>query len=142
MTLQERKTLSNSRHILSALIGIAIFCSAGCSTAKPASEAQPQKAEAAAKSLAKAPVSQSSSLEQLQQGKVVGTAPSSPLKDIYFDFDRYDLGADARTQARADLAGTPRCEPIERKGSLQLGIQSGGLLPSAASEREKHLPAG
>ena len=120
MTLQERKTLSNSRHILSALIGIAIFCSAGCSTAKPASEAQPQKeTEAAAKSLAKAPVSQSSSLEQRQQGKAVGTAPSSPLKDIYFDFDRYDLGADGRTQARADLAGTPRCESIERKEGQQ-----------------------
>ena len=67
---------------------------------KTASEPQPvsqsQKAEAAAKGLAKAPVSQSSSLEQLQQGKPVGTAASSPLKDIYFDFDRYDLRADAR----------------------------------------------
>ena len=79
MTLQERKTLSNSRPILFfALIGIAILCSAGCSTAKPASEPQsqkglpPQKAEAATKRLAKAPVSQSSSLEQRQQGKAVG----------------------------------------------------------------------
>ena len=58
---------------------------------------QSQKAEVATKPVAKAAVGQSSSLDQLQQGKPVGTAPSSPLKDIYFDFDRYDLRADART---------------------------------------------
>jgi hypothetical protein len=39
----------------------------------------------------------SSSLKQLQEGKSPVTPASSPLKDIYFDFDRYDLSADART---------------------------------------------
>jgi peptidoglycan-associated lipoprotein len=100
MSSQARKNFFNNGLISFALIASVIFCWAGCSTTKPAPEpqsvSQPQKTEAANKGLAKAPVSQSSSLEQLKQGKPVGTAPSSPLKDIYFEFDRYDLRADAR----------------------------------------------
>jgi peptidoglycan-associated lipoprotein len=40
----------------------------------------------------------------LQKGAPVGTPASSPLKDVYFDFDRYDLRPDARAtlQANAD----------------------------------------
>jgi peptidoglycan-associated lipoprotein len=110
MTSQVGKTLSNSRSILFALITMAVFFVAGCSTAKAPSELQSQKSpsqqkpEASTKRLAKAPVSQSSSLEQRQQGKPVGTAPSSPLKDVYFDFDRYDLRADARDTLKANAA--------------------------------------
>lgn len=37
-----------------------------------------------------------SSLEALRQGRSSATPGSSPLKDIYFDFDRYDVKADAR----------------------------------------------
>jgi len=87
-----------------ALLASAILYGAGCSTTKTASEpqrvsqSQPQRSQATTKRLANAPVSpgSSSSLEQLKQGKPLGTAASSPLKDIYFDFDRYDLRADAR----------------------------------------------
>ncbi len=43
-----------------------------------------------------------SSLEQAQQGKVPSTPASSPLKEIYFDFDRYDLRADARASLKAN----------------------------------------
>ena len=100
MSSQASKNFFNNRLISFALIASVIFYWAGCSTTKPAPEpqsvSQPQKTEAANKGLAKAPVSQSSSLEQLKQGKPVGTPPSSPLKDIYFEFDRYDLQADAR----------------------------------------------
>lgn len=38
----------------------------------------------------------SSSLDALRRGESTATAPSSPLKDIYFEFDRYELRADAR----------------------------------------------
>ncbi|HXG51941.1 MAG TPA: peptidoglycan-associated lipoprotein Pal [candidate division Zixibacteria bacterium] len=41
-----------------------------------------------------------SSLESLQQGKSAAT--SGPLKDIFFDFDRYDLRADARDTLKAN----------------------------------------
>jgi len=43
-----------------------------------------------------------SSLKQLQEGKSAATAASSPLKDVFFEFDRYDLTSDARTILRAN----------------------------------------
>jgi peptidoglycan-associated lipoprotein len=43
-----------------------------------------------------------SSLSQLQQGKSPVTPASSPLKDAFFDFDRYDLSSDARTILRGN----------------------------------------
>jgi peptidoglycan-associated lipoprotein len=85
------------------LFGVAMICCVGCSTTKPA---EPQPAKAAekpeVKQVAKAPVSQPSSLEQMQQGNPVGTPPSSPLKDIYFDFDKFDLRSDARATLKAN----------------------------------------
>ena len=44
----------------------------------------------------------SSSLSELQQGKSSATPASSPLKDIFFDFDRADLRSDARDTLRAN----------------------------------------
>lgn len=43
-----------------------------------------------------------SSLKQLQEGKTAATPASSPLKDIYFDFDRADLRGDARDILRSN----------------------------------------
>jgi peptidoglycan-associated lipoprotein len=43
-----------------------------------------------------------SSLKQLQEGKSPVTAASSPLKDVFFEYDRYDLTSDARTTLRAN----------------------------------------
>ena len=42
-----------------------------------------------------------SSLKSLQEGKPPVTPASSPLKDVFFDFDRYDLSAEARSTLRA-----------------------------------------
>ena len=42
------------------------------------------------------------SLSQLQQGKPPVTPATSPLKDVFFDFDRYDLSGDGRTILRAN----------------------------------------
>ena len=44
----------------------------------------------------------SSSLEALRKGESTATHESSPLKDIQFDFDRYDLRADARETLKAN----------------------------------------
>jgi len=89
------------------VFGVAALYCVGCSTNKPAEPqvaAQPQKPaqKTESKQLAKAPVSQRSSLEQMQQGKSVGTPQASPMKDIYFDFDRYDLRTDARATLKAN----------------------------------------
>jgi peptidoglycan-associated lipoprotein len=104
MNLPERARDCSYGLIQIALCAVAVSYFIGCSTAKPATQpevaAQPQRTPATTKRLTSAPVSQSSSLEQLQQGKPVGTASSSPVKDIYFDFDRYDLRPDARDTLR------------------------------------------
>jgi peptidoglycan-associated lipoprotein len=87
---------------------------AGCSstTADPepsaAAAAAPVPAENKTKvdsaktteSTTKAPAS--SSLDALQRGESTATPASSPLKDVYFDFDRYDLRADAREILKAN----------------------------------------
>jgi peptidoglycan-associated lipoprotein len=44
----------------------------------------------------------SGSLDQLREGKSPVTPASSPLKDVYFEFDRYDLRADARDTLKAN----------------------------------------
>jgi peptidoglycan-associated lipoprotein len=46
----------------------------------------------------------SSSLDALQRGESTATPASSPLKDVYFDFDRYDLRADSREILKANSA--------------------------------------
>jgi peptidoglycan-associated lipoprotein len=44
----------------------------------------------------------SSSLKDMQEGKAPITPASSPLKDVMFDFDRYDLSGDARATLRTN----------------------------------------
>ena len=89
---------------------------AGCSSTadKPepsaAAAATPATAETKKKvdpgktteSTTKAPPS--SSLDALQRGESTATPASSPLKDVYFDFDRYDLRADSREILKANSA--------------------------------------
>jgi peptidoglycan-associated lipoprotein len=90
----------------STLYAIGLFAIFGCSTTKPEAQpqaaAQPNNAQASTSGLAKAPTSESSSLEQLQKGAAIGTPASSPLKDAYFDFDKYDLRADARDTLKSN----------------------------------------
>ena len=51
-----------------------------------------------AKRLTSAP----SSLDALQSGQSTATSPSSPVKDVYFGFDRYDLTEEGRTTLKAN----------------------------------------
>src|SRR5207244_13615379 len=46
----------------------------------------------------------SSSLEALQRGESSATPASSPLKEAYFDFDSYNLRADAREVLKSNAA--------------------------------------
>jgi peptidoglycan-associated lipoprotein len=45
-----------------------------------------------------------SSLQALRQGEKPVTSASNPLKEIYFDYDRYDVRGDARETLRANAA--------------------------------------
>src|SRR5918995_223710 len=86
----------------------AVVTLAGCSstTAKPeVSSTAPVSRAADSK---KQPTSAArdsgttSSLDALQRGDSTATPASSPLKDVYFDFDRYDLRADARETLKSN----------------------------------------
>jgi peptidoglycan-associated lipoprotein len=44
----------------------------------------------------------SSSLDALQKGESTATSASSPLKDIHFEFDRYEIRSDARGTLEAN----------------------------------------
>ena len=44
----------------------------------------------------------SSSLEQMQRGERPETSPLSPLKDVFFNFDSYDLDSGARETLKAN----------------------------------------
>jgi peptidoglycan-associated lipoprotein len=85
------------------------FLIGGCSSttaAKPDSKTSPSSSAAAAArktdgSAKKVQTSKpaTSSLEALRQGQ---SPPAGPLKEIYFDFDRYDLRADARETLKSN----------------------------------------
>jgi peptidoglycan-associated lipoprotein len=47
-------------------------------------------------------VQSQSSLEALQRGAAPATPKESPLKEVYFDFDKYDLGPDTRATLKAN----------------------------------------
>jgi len=58
------------------------------------SETQPVPAPGSAPS--------TSSLEAFQRGESTATPASSPLKEVYFDFERYDVRSDARETLKAN----------------------------------------
>ena len=70
--------------------------------AKPNAAALSQAGQSGSKKQAASAVRQAqtqsqSSLDALRRGEKPTTAAGSALKEIYFDFDRYDLSGDART---------------------------------------------
>jgi len=94
---------------------VALFSIAACApsaTNKPDSAASAKSADADASGADRAGEGQrggtgesntrASSLKQMQEGKSPVTPASSPLKDVFYEFDRYDLSADARSTLRAN----------------------------------------
>lgn len=124
------------------------FYLGGCSTTKPApkpeesAQAQPSTTQTPSRSLANAPVSQSSSLDQLQKGGSVGTPASSPLKDIYFEFDRADLRPDARDTLKANAqwlkdnpSATVQIEGhCDERGTAEYNLALGARRAQAAKD--------
>jgi peptidoglycan-associated lipoprotein len=92
-----------------------VLALAGCSsTTAVSTESAKSPAESRAKPAAVVSGSpSSSSLEALQRGDSTATPASSPLKEIYFQFDRYDLNADARETLKTN-AGWLRSNPSSR----------------------------
>jgi peptidoglycan-associated lipoprotein len=83
-----------------------------------------------------------SSLDDLKSGKAPVTPSSSPLKDVFFDFDRYDLSADAREVLRANANwlktnSTVRVEiegHCDERGTSEYNLALGAKRAQAARE--------
>jgi peptidoglycan-associated lipoprotein len=102
----------------SVVLSTALALGACSSAAKPEvlspapSAAPADQAKAESKKQPGAGVSESSaksSLDALKSGESTGSA-SGPLKEVYFDFDSYDLRADARETLKAN-AGWLKTNP-------------------------------
>ncbi len=129
-----------------AAAGLLVFYLAGCSTAKPeakpeeTTQAQPQK-DTGSKPMASSS-GQSSSLDQLKKGEPVGTPGASPLKDIYFDFDRADLRADARETLKVNAdwlkknpAATVQIEGhCDERGTAEYNLALGARRAQSAKD--------
>jgi peptidoglycan-associated lipoprotein len=112
--MQEDKMITQfriARYICGAITVLALGACAPTATNKPdgASSATrstdsgaDQRAGEGQRSGTKEADTGASSLKQMQEGKDAVTPASSPLKDVFYDFDRYDLSADARTTLRAN----------------------------------------
>ncbi|MGH7828127.1 MAG: peptidoglycan-associated lipoprotein Pal [Candidatus Binatia bacterium] len=96
----------SARNLILAFAG---FLFVGCASSATQPEAQSpsaaadssaQKAGGQAATASRA-VASGSSLDAHREGKSAG---SGPLKEIYFDFDRYDLRDDARATLKANAA--------------------------------------
>jgi peptidoglycan-associated lipoprotein len=82
-----------------------VFALVGCSSTGATPESSTVAATASEETEGKptlAPLTGFSSLEALQRGESTATPASSPLKDVYFDFDQYDLRPDARDTLKAN----------------------------------------
>jgi len=80
-------------------VGLSFFM--GCSqetASKPQAATAPQKVETKKEPSKAIPAkpSQTSSLEALQKGTLGKGADAGPLRDVNFDFDRYDISPDMR----------------------------------------------
>lgn len=83
-----------------------------------------------------------SSLKQLQEGKSSASSASSPLKDVFYEFDRYDLSADARATLRANadwLKSNPSAKVeieghCDERGTNEYNLALGAKRAQAARE--------
>jgi len=138
--------------VLSGLMGFAFLALISCSppvTTKPdVSSTAPQasikekavKADGKGKPGKAAPESKApTSLEALRRGE----APTGgPLKEIYFDFDKYDLRPDARTSLKANagwLKGNPSAQVdveghADERGTNEYNLALGAKRAQAAKD--------
>ncbi|MGH7770868.1 MAG: peptidoglycan-associated lipoprotein Pal [Candidatus Binatia bacterium] len=100
--------ICRARKFLYAVMSFSLLALTGCpppGAPKPDASTPPPQAAAKEKSPAMARESTlPSGLEGLRRGEAPVTPASSPLKDIYYDFDRYDLRGDARETLKGNAA--------------------------------------
>jgi peptidoglycan-associated lipoprotein len=99
-----------------SLVVVAVFATVSCSTTKenkprtatatnpaPGSQVRPGGQKSQALSDRNLPGGQDqSSLDALRRGQAAGTARDNAIKDVYFEFDQYNLDDDDRATLRAN----------------------------------------
>jgi peptidoglycan-associated lipoprotein len=139
--------------VLAFLLVLAVLLAQACapsSAAKPASSLPPAPAADSSRSAAgegdrggtKEGNTGRSSLDDLKSGQAPVTAATSPLKDVFFDFDRYDLSADARTVLRTNadwLKSNPAARVeieghCDERGTSEYNLALGAKRAQAARE--------
>jgi len=141
---------------LYGMMFFAFLALTGCpppATTKPeAPPAAPPPQPTARESAPAAPVAPASS--SLEAARRDTTPAPSPLNDIYFDFDKYDLKTEARDTLKAN-AGWLKANPAARVeieghcdergspwGSLKSGYRPSATAKSCRSARSKTRDAG
>lgn len=120
MDAEPSKTITFSGVFL-FFVGLFLFIGCSAPTAsKPPEATAPQRAEAKQGPSMAAPAksSQLSSLEAQRKGTLGKELEKGPLKDVNFDFDRYDLRPDARgiLKANADWLKANPAARVEIEG--------------------------
>jgi peptidoglycan-associated lipoprotein len=124
------------------LVGFAMI--AGCSTSatKPQDTSPGAGGEKGRSSTTGSASTGKSSLENLRTGESPVTPASSPLKEIYFDFDRYDLRPDARAALKANaewLKANPSVQAqieghCDERGTTEYNLALGAKRAQAAKD--------
>jgi len=86
--------------------------------------------------------SERTSLDALRQGEKPVSSASSPLKEIYFDYDRYDVRADAREVLKANsgwLKSNPQVRAqieghADERGTNEYNLALGAKRAQAAKD--------
>ena len=135
--------------LLFGFVFVTFIALAGClptPVSKPevSSPSQPQAAESFRLDEQKS--TSPSSLEAFRTGKEIPSVPrtsqASPLKDVYFDFDRYNLQPDAREGLKANAAwlkvnGSVRIEiegHADERGTTEYNLALGTRRTQAAKD--------
>jgi peptidoglycan-associated lipoprotein len=133
---------TRSNGILECAVAVAFLWLIGCSTAQKKPEvvaSSPQPSQAASRpeiQKAQSPTS----LESLQQGNAPVTPKESPLKEIYFDFDKYDLQANARETLKTNAGWLSKNPAItveieghcDERGNTEYNLALGAKRAEAA----------
>jgi peptidoglycan-associated lipoprotein len=142
-------TMNNNKMVCYALMTALVLVIGGCASsaakkpdaASASGAAKPgdKQAGEGQRGGAKEATTGQSSLDQLREGK---STAAGPLKDVFFDFDRYDLRADARDTLKTSATwlkgnGAARVEiegHCDERGTNEYNLALGAKRAQAAKD--------
>ena len=142
--MNKKHLLKMSAAIFWGSVFLLVLGLSGCSstTAKPEASAASGRASPKAIKPEIQTAQTPGSLEQLRRGQAPVTPKDSPLKEIYFDFDKYYLRPDARTTLKANAEWLKKNPAVrveieghcDERGSTQYNLALGAKRAQAAKD--------